>query len=146
MPFDLKRFSNIKTLEELVQATGEALQGLESQLNAKPELHVNNTDTIPTGAKDTDFLATVAKDDVMRLSIPQGRRQRRTLRIQDLGGPFQLPLPDSFHILPLKTAAVVPVLADFPNPGDVGFYHKTVGAHTYFCYNDTGALRIVELL
>lgn len=144
MPIDIQRFANIKTVEELSQAVSDVLANLESQINARTEVHVNNTDTIPNGAKTNDFLATVAKDNVMRLGIPQGKGKRRLLKIEDLGGPY--PPVTNANFKGLTTSAALPSLVEYPLSGDYGIHNNTTApGFFYLVFNSAGVIEYNDL-
>lgn len=145
MPIDIQRVTKARTLDDLAQATSDSLANLEAQVNGKPELHVNDTDTIPQGAKDIDFLATLnPKENIMRLSIPQGKGKRRTLKIEDLGGPY--PPVTNANFKGLTTSVAPPSVVEYPNPGDYGIHNNTTApGFFYLAFNNAGVIEYNDL-
>lgn len=142
MPFDGSRFDKNTPIEQLASVVFDALNSLEVQLNAKPELHVNTKDHFPAGTKPgQDFLATIATDeDKMRLSIPLSKKTKRDFKIEDLGGPYQTPQP--LHFLGMTSSAASPSLTEYPLDQDWGFHTDTTGPTYYLVLNVAGVLQI----
>lgn len=139
MAYDVNRFDKNTPVDVLARVVFEALNSIEVQLNAKSELHVNNTDKYPAGSKpNKDFLATINKNK-MRLSVPTGKGEKRDLLISDLDGQPNRGL----NFVGMTSSALPPSLTEFPNDKDWGFHSNTVGPFYYFVLNIAGVLEII---
>lgn len=144
MPFTVELFDRNIDPDKLAGAICDALNSLQDQINAKPELHVNTDDKFPTGAKPgEDFLATLGPDGLMRLSIPIGPNETRVLSITDLGGPYET--QSSLNFVGETSSGTVPTVGEYPLDQDWGFHLDTALVKTYIAINIAGTMYFAEL-
>lgn len=140
MGYDINRFSKPENLPEFAQAVFASIASLETQLNSKSELTVNDANHFPAGLKPgRDLLVTTSrKDNKMRVSIPIAKGRKRDLHIQDLEGqPNQ-----GLNFLGITTSAAPPSLTEYPNDKDWGFHTNTADVLYYLVLNIVGVLQI----
>lgn len=125
-----KDLSGCKTLDELAEKVTAALSDLQRQQGAQGRIlpHKENGKQ-PRGVKALDRL------------IGRGARGVVTGVPDDMGKVTTSETPDSVtQYQDPQNGTVAPAVANFPNDGDFGWYHDTVGSITYFTVNRSGAL------
>ncbi len=124
-----------KDIKRILQ---ETFTDLEDQLNTRADIYGTTDGRIPAGLKPNDILFT----------FREGRIQ---LFIKSRTGFVELTADmldglSKFGTLYLGkiVGAAAPVVSQFPNPDDWGFYEHT-GTAFYLCYNHAGTLKKVAL-
>jgi hypothetical protein len=125
--------------QEVARVIRQVFLDLEDQLNQNATVYVSSDGVIPAGLPRNALLAVLFKG---RISIYiQGAKARTELTAEMIGGLSK----QGTQYLGSLSAAVAPVLANFPNDNDWGFFTNTAAATHFLCFNFSGVLRKVAL-
>lgn len=140
MAVTVRQLGKNTTIENLIPQITSVLQDLEDQLNQRAQIYVSTDGRVPTNLNRNDILVVAFKGN---LSIQiKGAKSYLTLTAAMLGGLTA----HGCNFLGIISKAAAPVLADFPNLGDFGFFNKTnATVHRYLCININSVLYKVEL-
>src|SRR5687768_8446573 len=125
---------------DIIKLIRDVFQDLEDQLNQRAQIYVSTDGRVPAGLNRNDILLISYRGNIT-LGI-KNRNGMDTLTAAMLGGLTA----NSTSFKGVLRKAANPVVADFPNPNDWGFFFKTnTTTAFYLCFNLDGTLMKVAL-
>lgn len=140
MAVTVRQLGKNTTPDNLVAQITSVLQDLEDQLNQRAQIYVSTDGRVPTNLNRNDILVVAYKGNI-GIQI-KGAKSYLALTASMLGGLTT----HGCNFLGILSGTTLPTLANFPNPGDFGFFNKTSSVvHRYLCVNINSVLYKVEL-